>query len=120
MAGWRSGQAPRKIGPFANFQTVSNAKLYAAVDAVGLPIRIRSTPEQYGHAPQARNPLAGLQGVGYVVADAAYNADDLGATAQIKATPAAPGTVNRNACRYGPDVFRTILLDGEIDCRSGD
>ncbi len=69
--------------------------MHAAVDAIGLPIRIHPTPGQHGDAPQARNLLAGLQGVGHVIADAAYDADplrafivdDLGATAQIKANP---------------------------------
>ena len=58
-----------------------STKLHAAVDAIGLPIRIHPTPGQWGDAPQATNLLAGLQGVGHVIAD------DLGATAQIKANP---------------------------------
>ena len=70
-------------------------KLHAAVDAVGLPIRIHPTPGQHGDCPQAEALLAGLRGVGHVIADAAYDADplrafiadDLGATAQIKANP---------------------------------
>lgn len=70
-------------------------KLHAAVDALGLPVRIHPTPGQHGDAPQARNLLAGLQNVGHVIADAAYDADplrafitdELGATAQIKANP---------------------------------
>ena len=69
--------------------------MHAAVDAIGLPIRIHPTPGQWGDAPQATNLLAGLQGVGHIIADAAYDADplrafitdDLGATAQIKANP---------------------------------
>ncbi len=74
-------------------------KLHAAVDAIGLPIRIHPTPGQCGDALQATNLLAGLQGVGHVIADAAYDADplrafitdDLGATAQIKAKPSRTG-----------------------------
>ena len=70
-------------------------KLHAAVDAIGLPIRIHPTPGQRGDAPQALDLLKGLRGVGHVIADAAYDADplrifiadDLGATAQIKANP---------------------------------
>ncbi|KQN78859.1 transposase [Sphingomonas sp. Leaf62] len=70
-------------------------KLHAAVDAIGLPIRIHPTPGQRGDRPQAETLLAGLKGVGHVIADAAYDADplrafiadDLGATAQIKANP---------------------------------
>jgi len=60
-----------------------------------LPIRIRPTPGQHGDCPQAKALLVGLQGVGHVIADAAYDADplrafiahDLGATAHIKANP---------------------------------
>lgn len=74
---------------------VLTTKLHAAVDAIGLPIRIHPTPGQRGDAPQARNLLAGLQGGGHVIADATYDvdplrafiADDLGVTAQIKANP---------------------------------
>ena len=65
------------------------------VDAIGLPIRIHPTPGQHGDRPQAEALLSGLQGVGHVIADAAYDADPLrafiadqpGATAQIKANP---------------------------------
>lgn len=69
-------------------------KLHAAVDAIGLPIRIHPTPGHYGDCPQAEALLSGWQGVGHV-ADAAYDADplrafiadDVGATAHIKANP---------------------------------
>ncbi|RYY05079.1 MAG: IS5 family transposase [Alphaproteobacteria bacterium] len=68
-------------------------KLHAAVDAIGLPIRIHPTPGQYGDAPQAEALLSGLRGIGHVIADAAYDAGslrtfiaaELGAAAQIKA-----------------------------------
>src|SRR3546814_20937558 len=68
-------------------------KLHAAVDAIGLPLRIHPTPGQYGDCPQAQTLLSGLEGVGHVIADAACDADplrafivdDLVATAQIKA-----------------------------------
>ena len=70
-------------------------KLHAIVDAIGLPLRIHPTPGQYGDCPQAIALLSGLQGVGHVLADTAYDADplrdfiaqDLGAVAQIKAHP---------------------------------
>jgi len=70
-------------------------KLHAVVDAIGLPLRIHPTPGQYGDRPQAETLLSGLQGVGHVIADAAYEADplrafiadELGATAQIRANP---------------------------------
>lgn len=69
--------------------------MHAVVDAIGLPIRIHPTPGQWGDCPQAEGLLAGLNGVGHVIADAAYDAgplrefitDALGATAQIKANP---------------------------------
>lgn len=67
--------------------------MHAAVDAIGLPVRIHPTPGHRGDAPQAEALLSGLPGVGHVIADAAYDADplrtfiadELGATAQIKA-----------------------------------
>ncbi|GAA3267903.1 IS5 family transposase [Sphingomonas yabuuchiae] len=70
-------------------------KLHAVVDAIDLPIRIHPTPGQWGDRPQAETLLAGLNGVGHVIVDAAYDADhlrtfiadDLGATAQIKSNP---------------------------------
>ncbi|AQT05594.1 transposase [Acetobacter persici] len=70
-------------------------KLHAAVDAIGLPLRIRPAPRQYGDRPQTETLLYGLQGVGHVIADAAYDADslrafiadELGAIAQIKTNP---------------------------------
>lgn len=70
-------------------------KLHAVVDAIGLPIRIHPTPGHYGDRPQAEALLSGLQGVGHVIADAAYDADtlrafiadDLRATAHIKTNP---------------------------------
>jgi transposase len=70
-------------------------KNHAAVDALGLPIRLVITPGQWGDCPQARGLIEGLSGVGHVMADAAYDADhlrqfiadDLGAQAQIKQNP---------------------------------
>ena len=56
---------------------------------------MRPTPGQRGDCPQAQGLLEGLLGVDHVIADAAYDSDalrafiaeDLGATAQIKANP---------------------------------
>ncbi|AIJ73558.1 transposase DDE domain protein [Brucella pinnipedialis] len=70
-------------------------KLHAVVDAIGLPLRIKPTPGHYGDCPQASSLLSGLEGVGHVIADAAYDADhlrafiasNLKATAQIKVNP---------------------------------
>lgn len=70
-------------------------KLHAAVDAIGLPIRIHPTPGQRGDRSAAETLIAGLKGVGHVIADAAYDVDplrtfitdDVGATAHIKANP---------------------------------
>jgi transposase len=64
-----------------------------------LPIRIHPTPGHRGDAPQAKALLFGWQGVGHVIADAAYDADplrafiadELKATAQIKANPSRTG-----------------------------
>ena len=65
------------------------------MDALGLPIRFAITPGQWGDCPQAQGLIAGMTGVGHVMADAAYDAndlrqfiaDDLGAAAQIKQNP---------------------------------
>ena len=64
-------------------------KLHAAVDAIGLPVRIFPTPGQDGDCPQAEKLLRGLKGVGHVIADAAYDADPLRAfiVADLKAKP---------------------------------
>ena len=63
-------------------------KLHAAVDAIGLPIRIHPTPGQHGDAPQAEALLSGLRGIGHVAGPLrTFIAQDLGATAQIKANP---------------------------------
>ncbi|MDY8109284.1 IS5 family transposase [Fulvimarina sp. 2208YS6-2-32] len=70
-------------------------KLHAAVDAIGLPLRIHPTPGHHGDCPQAKGLLEGMSGVGHVIADAAYDSNalrafivgDLDATAQIKANP---------------------------------
>lgn len=70
-------------------------KIHAAVDALGMPIRFTITPGQWGDCPQAIGLIEGLQGVGHVMADAAYDADylrefianDLNAGAQIKQNP---------------------------------
>jgi len=63
------------------------------VDAIGLPVRIHPTPGHHGDCPQAKALLSGLKGVGHLIADAAYDGDqlrafivdDFNAIAQIKA-----------------------------------
>lgn len=65
------------------------------MDALGLPLRFEITPGHWGDCSQAQPLIAGLEGAGHVIADAAYDsdplrrfiADDLGATAQIKQNP---------------------------------
>ncbi|AIJ95204.1 transposase DDE domain protein [Brucella melitensis bv. 2 str. 63/9] len=88
-------------------------KLHAVVDAIGLPLRIKPTPGHYGDCPRASSLLSGLEGVGHVIADAAYDADhlrafiasNLKATAQIKVNQHVPvpqqstGGCTRNAIR---------------------
>ncbi len=88
-------------------------KLHAVVDAIGLPLRIHPTPGQYGDRPQAEALLSGLQGVGHVIADAAYDADplrafiadDLAQPLRSRPIPAAPpclrsiGASTRNATK---------------------
>ncbi len=91
----RAGQKGAEAAAIGRSRGGLTTKLHAAVDAIGLPIRIHPTPGQYGDRPQAEALLTGLKGVGHVIADAGYDADplrafityDLGATAHIKANP---------------------------------
>ncbi len=97
-------------------------KLHAVVDAIGLPIRIHPTPGQWGDRPQAEVLLAGLKGVGHVIADAGYDADplrafiadDLGATAHIKATPSRTAKPpHRLAALQGAPSGRMLLQQAQ-------
>lgn len=70
-------------------------KIHAAVDALGLPVRLIPTAGQRGDSPQAAALIDGLDGVGHVIADAACESDtlrgkirdDLRAEAHIQANP---------------------------------
>ncbi|ENR01144.1 hypothetical protein C046_01770, partial [Brucella melitensis UK22/06] len=75
-------------------------KLHAVVDAIGLPLRIKPTPGHYGDCPQASSLLSGLEGVGHVIADAAYDADHLRAfiASDLKATAQIQGQSNTFQC----------------------
>jgi putative transposase len=76
-------------------------KLLAFVDALGLPLRILPTPGQWGDCPQAAALIEGFDGVGHVIADAAYDADhfrrlirdNLDAEAQIPSNPSRAGAL---------------------------
>jgi len=65
------------------------------VDALGLPARLIPTAGHRGDCPQAAALIEGLEGVGHVIADAAYDAGHLralietglGAEAHIQANP---------------------------------
>jgi transposase len=65
------------------------------VDALGLPVRLIPTAGQRGDCPQAAALIEDLEGIGHVIADAAYDSgplrqmieDDLGAEAHIQANP---------------------------------
>ena len=104
------------------------------MDALGLPVRFVITPGHWGDCPQARALIEGLEGVGHVIADAAYDADhlrtfiaeDLGAKAQIKQNPTRSGTksidwalykerhlVEYPLRRIQPPVFQTGSLQRE-------
>jgi transposase len=69
--------------------------IHAAVDALGLPVRLIPTAGQRGDCPLAAALIEGFEGVGHVIADAAYDAshlhklivDSLGAEDQIQANP---------------------------------
>lgn len=56
-----------------------STKVHAAVDRRGRLLRLVLTPGQKGDCPQARTLLSGLEPgvVGHVIADAAYDSDDL-------------------------------------------
>lgn len=54
----------------------------------GLPIQSAITPGQWGDSPQTRRLIEGLTEAQHVIMDAAYDADDLGATAHSKRNPA--------------------------------
>lgn len=77
-------------------------KIHAAVDALGLPIRFELTSGQWADSPQAEGLIAGLEGVGHVIADPGYDteplrgfiAETLQAEVQIKR--------NRSRARRGP------------------
>ncbi len=77
-------------------------KIHAAVDALGLPIRFELTSGQWADSPQAEGLIAGLEGVGHVIADSGYDteplrgfiAETLQAEVQIKR--------NRSRARRGP------------------
>jgi transposase len=70
-------------------------KIHAAVDALGLPVRLIPTAGQRGDCPQAAALIDGFEGVGHVIADAAYDSaalrdkieGELRAEAQIQANP---------------------------------
>jgi len=65
------------------------------VDALGLPVRLIPTAGHRGDCPQAAALIEGLEGVGHVIADAAYDAGHLralietglGAEAHMQANP---------------------------------
>ena len=65
------------------------------MDALGLPVRLIPTAGHRGDCPQAAALIGGLEGVGHVIADAAYDAGHLralietglGAEAHIQANP---------------------------------
>ena len=75
------------------------SKIHAVVDALGNPIRFIITPGHWGDSPQARRLVEGLDGVGHVIADTAYDANhfrrfidqELGASAEIPSNPARAG-----------------------------
>lgn len=52
-------------------------KIHAAVDALGLPVRLIPTAGQRGDSPRAAALIDGLDGVGHVIADAAYDSGAL-------------------------------------------
>lgn len=92
------------------------AKLHAVVDAIGLPLRILPTPGQQGDRPQAEALLTGLQGLRYVLADAAYNADTLSTFIQdnLKATPQIKASPNREK---KPQIDKQLYKERhQIEC----
>ena len=69
--------------------------IHAAVDALGLPVRVIPAAEQRGECPQAAARLGGLEDVGQVITEAAHDPEplretieeDRGAEAHLQARP---------------------------------
>ncbi len=72
-------------------------KIHAAVDALGLPVRFALTPGQCADSPQAEGLIAGLEGVGHVVADSGYDTEAL--RDFIAGTVQAEAQIKRNRSR---------------------
>ena len=98
-----------------------STKLHAAVDRRGRLLRLVLTPGHKGDCPQAKALLSGLKRgtVGHVIADAAYDSDDLrqsvrglGARACIKPNP----TRKRNK-RYDRGRYKHRNVIERFFCR---
>ncbi|RCW81773.1 DDE family transposase [Paracoccus lutimaris] len=72
-------------------------KIHAAVDALGLPIRFELTPGQWADSPQAEGLIAGLVGVGHVIAVSGYDTEAL--RGFIAETLQAEAHIKRNRSR---------------------
>ena len=72
-------------------------KIHAAVDALGLPVRFEITPGQWADSPQDEGLIAGLEGVGHVVADSGYDTE--AQQGFIAGMVQAEGQIKRNRSR---------------------
>lgn len=82
-------------------------KIHAAADALGLPVRFEITPGQWADSPQAKGLIAGLEGVGHVVADSGYDTEAL--RGFIAGMVQAEAQIKRNRSRA-----RCCPIDGVI------
>lgn len=98
-----------------------STKLHAAVDRRGRLLRLVLTPGQRGDSPQAEELLSNLQRgtVGHVIADAAYDSDDLrqrvrdlGARACIK-----PNPTRKRKKRYDRQRYKRRNVIERFFCR---
>jgi transposase len=98
-----------------------STKLHAAVDRQGRLLRLVLTPGQRGDCPQAAGLLCGFEAgtVGHVIADAAYDGDELrqrvrrlGARACIK-----PNPTRKRKKRYDRQRYKRRNVIERFFCR---
>jgi len=89
-----------------------STKIHAAVDGLGNLARFRLTGGQQHDITEAENLIEGMQNVGAVVADKAFDAASLlTRIAAMKATAVIPPKANRKAFRsYDKHVYKSRNL----------
>lgn len=89
-----------------------STKIHAAVDALGNLVRFRLTGGERHDITEAANLIEGMQNVGAVVADKAFDANSLlECIVVMKATAVIPPKINRTALRdYDKLVYKNRNL----------